>query len=101
MTMLDFARLFVGLCWLMVAVCLSGSMWRLFVGPSRPNDPIWSLFWFFGAHQLGYTVRWLMSWTHDPTAAGDFASVLGLNTMSALLALAVVWQRLTIEGRRW
>lgn len=102
MNALDLTRLIGGICWLLVWVFLAGSMWRLFQGPSRPNDPIWSLFWFLSGHQLGYTVRWLLAWS-APHQIGsvDFWSVLGLNIMSAMLALAIVRLRYVVEGRRW
>lgn len=101
MTMLEFLRALSGLLWVGVFLLLLGSALRTFGRNRRPSDWAWAWPWAFAIHQIGYAGRWWNDWYHIPERGGDITSLTGLQVLSVLLAVSVLVQRVTLEGKRW
>lgn len=98
---LDIMRIVTASCWLLVFLVLSGSILRMLFSKHRTFDPLWAIFWFISLRNMGYAVRWVTGWVYIPVDDGDLASLLGLQLLSCLIAVAVLRQRKMIDGVRW
>ena len=98
---IDLTRALTGIIWLAVALYLSGSIFRALHGRTNHLDRSWVLCWVFAIHQLGFTIRWFQDWTYSAKPGTDALTLLGLNVLSSMIGLLVIWRRWTYGERSW
>lgn len=98
---IEIARGISASLWLLVLLGFAGSTFRTFTKHSRHLDKTWSIAWFFSFLQVGYYGRWILGFAHSPIPGADFASLLGLNVLSAMIAAVLLNQRIVYGEHRW
>ena len=102
MDWLDLSREFRLVVWAAIIIWFSGSVVRsFFVRLRRPDDPMWTLWWFAAFIFIGWSTRWLTGLASPTEGNIDLQSRLALNVLTGLLGLALIWKRQVRGGWRW
>lgn len=101
MQTLDILRGISGAIWILVLLCLSGSVFRAFRKKERHLDRSWVLCWLFASMMTGFAWRAYHGLAIVPKPGADYVSLVGLNILSIMIAALVLFRRWTYGERRW